>query len=126
MKQKIKRWFLLVLGGVFFSLGLIGILLPLLPTTPFMILAATCFASSSPRFHQTLLNNRWFGADLRRWETSHTMRRATKKRATGLIILTFGFSILLLLGNIVLQGMLLGVALVLLFFLWKIPEEKVG
>ena len=92
MRHKIKRWFLFVAGGFFFALGLIGVLLPLLPTTPFMILAAACFASSSPRFHQALLNNRWFGADLRRWESSRTMKRVTKKRATVLIILTFSFS----------------------------------
>jgi len=126
VKQKIKRWFLFVAGGLFFSLGLIGVLLPILPTTPFMILAAACFASSSPRFHQALLNNRWFGTDLRRWEASHTMRRATKKRATVLIVLTFGFSIVLLLGDLLLQSMLVGIAMVLLFFLWRIPEEKVS
>ncbi|VAW45201.1 Inner membrane protein YbaN [hydrothermal vent metagenome] len=126
MRQKIKRWFLFVAGGVFFSLGLIGVLLPLLPTTPFMILAAACFASSSPRFHQALLNNRWFGADLRRWESTHTMKRATKKRATFLIILTFSFSIVLLWESIVLQGMLFGIATLLLFFLWRIPEKSVG
>lgn len=126
MRQKIKRWFLFVAGGVFFSLGLIGVLLPLLPTTPFMILAAACFASSSPRFHQALLNNRWFGADLRRWESTRTMKRVTKKRATFLIILTFSFSIVLLWESMVLQGMLFGIATLLLFFLWRIPEESVG
>ncbi len=126
MRQKIKRWFLFMAGAVFFSLGLVGVLLPLLPTTPFMILAAACFASSSPRFHQALLNNRWFGADLRRWESTRTMKRVTKKRATLLIILTFGFSIVLLWGDIALQGMLLGIATLLLFFLWRIPEERLG
>jgi len=126
MKQKIKHGFLLVLGGVFFSLGLIGVLLPLLPTTPFMILAAACFASSSPKFHQALLNNRWFGADLRRWETSHTMKRSTKKRATILIVFTFSLSIILLWQAFVLQGLLVSVALLLLFFLWRIPEESVS
>ena len=126
MRQKMKRWFLFVIGGVCFGLGVAGVLLPLLPTTPFMILAAACFANSSPRFHQALLNNRWFGADLRRWENSHTMKRVTKKRATFLIFLTFGFSIVLLWGNIALQGMLFGIATLLLFFLWRVSEEGLG
>lgn len=125
LRSQIKRWFLLVMGGVFFCLGLIGVLLPLLPTTPFMILAAACFASSSPRFHQALLNNRWFGDDLCRWESSRAMSRRTKKRATSAIFITFSVSIAVLWGNVWLQIFLLTVALLLLFFLWRISEDVV-
>ncbi|MCF6298666.1 MAG: YbaN family protein [Thiomicrorhabdus sp.] len=124
MKQHIKRWFLFMMGGLFFSLGLIGVLLPILPTTPFMILAAACFASSSPRFHQALLHNRWFGDDLRRWEATRTMKRQTKKRATVVIVLSFSISIAVLWGSVFLQALLLGIALVLLFLLWHIAEER--
>ncbi len=122
MKHHLRRWFLLTMGGLFFGLGLVGVFLPILPTTPFMILAATCFASSSPRFHQALLNNRWFGDDLRRWEASRTMKKETKKRATTVILATFSVSIAVLWLTPLLQVMLIIIAAVLLFFLWKIPE----
>ncbi len=122
--KKIQHYLLLVMGGFFFVLGLIGVLLPVLPTTPFMILAAACFASSSSRFHQALLNNRWFGEDLHRWEATQTIKRGTKKRATWIIGFSFLSSILILWGHFFLQGVLLIVAILLLFFLWRVPEES--
>ncbi len=123
MTSHLRRYALFFMGGLFF-LGLVGVLLPILPTTPFMILAAMCFASSSPKFHQALLNNRWFGDDLRRWEVSHTMKRSTKKRATVVIVLSFSISVIVLWGELFLQGMLLVIAALLLFFLWRISEEQ--
>ncbi len=124
MTSHLRRYALFFMGGLFFCLGLVGVLLPILPTTPFMILAAMCFASSSPKFHQALLNNRWFGDDLRRWEVSHTMKRSTKKRATVVIVLSFSISVIVLWGELFLQGMLLVIAALLLFFLWRISEEQ--
>ncbi|WP_019557131.1 YbaN family protein [Thiomicrorhabdus arctica] len=123
MTKTLKRHFYFTLGGLFFLIGLIGVVLPILPTTPFMILSAACFARSSPRFHQALLNNRWIGEDLRRWENNQTMQRATKKRATWVIGITFSLSIGLLWGSLGLQLMLLGIALLLLFFLWRVAED---
>ncbi|MBO1923234.1 YbaN family protein [Thiomicrorhabdus sp. 6S3-12] len=119
-----KKPLCFTVGSLAFSLGFVGIFLPLLPTTPFMILAAGCFAKSSPRFHQALINNRWIGADLRRWEREGTMSRATKKRATWVIIATFSISIAILYDRHWLQLMLLGLAAVLLFFLWRVPENR--
>ncbi len=124
MKQFIKKYFYLALGGIFFVIGSIGIILPLLPTTVFMILATSCFAKSSPRFHQALLNNRFFGADLRRWEKNRTMLRSAKKRATIVISLMFSISIILLIGKWEIQIMLAILAMVLLFFLWRVAEQK--
>jgi uncharacterized membrane protein YbaN (DUF454 family) len=126
MTKTLKRHFYFLLGGVFFLTGLLGIVLPILPTTPFMILSAACFARSSPRFHQALLHNRWIGEDLQRWETNQTMQRVTKKRATWVIGITFSLSIGLLWGHVALQLMLLGIAALLLFFLWRVAEEGQG
>ncbi|NPA71748.1 MAG: DUF454 domain-containing protein [Gammaproteobacteria bacterium] len=122
MSTFLKRYFYLLLGGIFFLLGLIGVLLPVLPTTPFMILAMGCFAKSSPRFHQALLNNRWIGKDLQRWEQSHTMLRSTKKRATWVILASFSLSISLVWQQDYLPLMLLVIAGLLLFFLWRVAE----
>lgn len=126
MTEHLKRTIFLVLGSLFFIVGLVGVLLPILPTTPFMILSAACFAESSPRFHKMLLNNRWFGEDLRRWESNKTMKRATKKRATWVIIISFTLSISLLWGNVIWQLVLLCTAILLLFFLWRIAEHAPG
>ncbi|WEJ62981.1 YbaN family protein [Thiomicrorhabdus lithotrophica] len=124
MLHIVKRQMHLILGSVFFLTGLVGIVLPILPTTPFMILAAGCFAKSSPRFHQALLNNRWIGQDLQRWERERTMLRITKIRATWVIVIMFSISIAILMGKFWIQGMLVGIAVILLFFLWRVPESK--
>ena len=124
MTRSLKQSIFIILGCFFFILGSIGILVPILPTTPFMILAAACFAESSPRFHKMLLNNRWFGEDLRRWECHKTMKRTTKKRASWVIVFSFSLSIGILLGHTILQLLLLCTALILLYFLWKITESS--
>ena len=123
MKKSIKQTVFLAFGSLFFILGLIGVVLPVLPTTPFMILSAACFAESSPRFHRLLLNNRWFGEDLQRWERNKTMKRTTKKRATWFILISFTLSISILWGHTMVQLLLLCLALVLLFLLWRIAEN---
>jgi uncharacterized membrane protein YbaN (DUF454 family) len=64
----LHRPLLLVAGLVFVGLGLLGVVLPVLPTTPFMILAVWCFARSSRRLHDWLYHHRLFGPPLRQWD----------------------------------------------------------
>jgi len=68
----------LVLGWMFVALGFIGAFLPLLPTTPFVILAAGCFASSSPRLESWLLDHKRFGPTLREWRLRGAIPRKAK------------------------------------------------
>ncbi|RKZ96543.1 MAG: DUF454 domain-containing protein [Gammaproteobacteria bacterium] len=124
MRTQVKHYLLICLGWLFVILGAIGAVLPLLPTTPFLILALACFAESSPRFHKMLLNNKWFGPPLAQWENSHTVRKKVKFKAMGLIIATFGISILILSGRTGLQLMLVCFCLILLWFVWRLKESE--
>ena len=123
MRKLVTNHLLIVLGWFFVLVGIVGVIIPILPTTPFMILAAAIFARSSPRFHQMLLNNRWFGKVLRDWEERGVLARSIKRKATLLIVLTFSISIAILYEKSVLQLMLVGIAATLLFFLWRIKED---
>ncbi|WP_287930302.1 YbaN family protein [Brevundimonas sp.] len=75
----------MVLGLAFTALGLVGALVPLMPTTVFLILAAGCFARSSPRLEAWLLNHPRFGAALRGWRRHRAVpRRAKQMAVTGM------------------------------------------
>ena len=83
MHSPIKRWGWFILGWAMVALGFIGLLLPVMPTTIFLILAAGCFSHSSPRFEAWLLDHRWFGASIRRWRERGAIPRNAKILAIG-------------------------------------------
>ncbi len=125
MRKKIKKYLLILCGLLSIVLGIIGAVLPILPTTPFLILALACFSNSSPRFHKMLLNNRYFGAALQQWEQDRTITHASKIKAMLLVVLTFSLSITVLHGRLPLQLGLLTLGSVLLIFMWRLKETRV-
>lgn len=102
----------LTAGMLFLGLGLLGVLLPVLPTTPFLLLAAACFARSSPRLHGWLLGHPLFGPPIRNWEENGAISAKAKRLAVGsmaavlLVSLILGLSwkILLLQGALIAVG----------------------
>lgn len=115
-----RRIILIIIGWIAVVLGTLGVVLPLLPTTPFMLLAAWCFARSSPRFHDWLLYRSWFGGYLRHWQKHRAMPSGAKPRAIVFILLTFGVS-LWLVEMMWVRGLLLVILACLLIFMWRIP-----
>lgn len=101
----------LAMGGVFLGLGLLGVVLPVLPTTPFLLLAAGCFAKSSPRLHGWLLGHPVLGPPIRNWEENGAISRPAKRLAVGSMAAVFALSLLLGLGWTVLlaQGLLIAI-----------------
>lgn len=89
------RWALLVAGFVAVGLAGLGVILPVLPTTPFVLVAAACFARSSPRFHDWLLANRVFGPLIADWRTHRGLSRRAKISSVAMMTLIGGLSIAL-------------------------------
>jgi uncharacterized protein len=113
-----------VAGSVALVVGLIGVVLPGLPTTPFILLAAACYAKASPRLHAWLLNHRWFGPMLRDWERDRSLTRRSKTVAILSMTVMVGVSIWSFHGRPLVQAVLLvtgavGVAVVL-----RIPTRR--
>lgn len=118
----LHRPLLLAAGLLFLALGAVGIFLPLLPTTPFLLLAAACFSRSSRRMHAWLLQNRLFGPILREWEERGAIERRIKWFATilmvGLISYPLGFLAIPLSAKILAASSAFGV----LVFIWSRPD----
>lgn len=81
------------LGLLFLLLGSAGLVLPVLPTTPFILLAAWCFARSSEAWHQRLLASELFGPIIDNWERNRCIALRTKVVAIGMMLLAGGASI---------------------------------
>jgi uncharacterized membrane protein YbaN (DUF454 family) len=103
------------LGWFFVALGGIGVVLPLLPTTPFILIAAGCFAKSSPKCHQWLLNNRVFGPVISDWQTHQCITKKTKIIAVCSIILFGGYSVFFAIPTLLYKAIGAGLILIGLF-----------
>ncbi len=122
MQNKAKQYFLISTGWVSIVLGVIGIVLPLLPTTPFMLLAATCFAKSSPRFHQWLLAHSFFGPLINSYQGDKNLPQDVKVKAIIFIWITLSISIFLLkISWLRIVIFFLGIMLTTL--LWRVPSR---
>lgn len=118
--SRFMRSLYLAAGFAALALAVAGALLPILPTTPFLLLAAACFARSSKRFHDKLLANRIAGPIIREWTAHRSIRRDVKRWVYVLMALSFGSSILVM-PTLWLQVMLAVLGIVLTFFIWRIP-----
>ncbi|AEF55286.1 YbaN family protein [Marinomonas posidonica] len=89
-----KKYLFLLLGWLSLITGIIGIYLPLLPTTPLVLLAAWCFSKSSERFHSWLMNHKFFGPIVRDWQSEDGIPKRSRNRA--IIFMWLGMSISML------------------------------
>lgn len=111
------------LGTLFVLLGLLGLFLPVLPTTPFLLLAAACYARSSRRIFDWLLNHPRFGPIIREWREYRSMPYRAKRTALLLIALSFGVSITFFVPGW-LAKLAMGIAgLLLMVWIARIPSR---
>lgn len=115
------RFFWITLGLAALALGTAGLILPLLPTTPFMLLAAACFAKSSPRLHDWLISYRLFGPAIRDWRDYRAISPKAKRMALTAMTAALGLSLMLGLGWRVLAVQAV-VLMVMGSWIWTRPD----
>jgi uncharacterized membrane protein YbaN (DUF454 family) len=91
-KHRLLRALLIAAGTISLVLGAIGIFIPLLPATPFLLLSAACYMRSSERMHNWLMNNRWFGRYIKNYQEGRGIPLKTKVLAISLLWLTIFYS----------------------------------
>jgi len=114
---------LVVAGSGFVALGLAGIFLPVLPTTPFLLLAAACYARASRRFYNALLNSRLLGPAILEWQQHRAIAWRTKLTAIAVMSLTLAASIVFWVENPWLRGLLALFGVALAAWLYRIPSR---
>ena len=117
------RLFFLILGCTCFALGVVGAFLPLLPTTPFLLLAAACWARSSPRFHDWLMNHRVFGPTLRSWRAHRALPPGVKGKAIALLLVVLAGSAWMV-SYPPSRWIIAGVGVALVVFLARLPVRE--
>lgn len=122
-RHTLLRWLLISAGLFCTGLGVIGIFVPLLPTTPFLLLAAACFARSSERFHRWLIEHNHLGPMVRGYLDGSGIPLRAKQTAITLVWLTLPPSALLLVPQIWAKILLLLLALAITWYIWSQPTR---
>jgi uncharacterized protein len=124
-KHKIVRGLLIVAGTFSLALGAIGLFLPILPTTPFLLLSAACYMRSSERLHDWLINNRWFGEYIKNYQAGKGIPMKTKIIALSVMWLAIIYSTCFVVDEImVAQIALLLIAAGVSIHLIRLPTFK--
>ena len=125
MRTVVKRRLLIGAGTLSTGLGIIGIFVPILPTTPFLLLAAACYMRSSERFYRWLINDRIFGAYVRNYIEGKGMPVKIKMFTILLLWLTIALTIVFGVQNIVIKIVLICIAVGVTAHIALIRKRKV-
>ena len=117
----IKKGVFFLFGAVFLILGVIGVLIPILPTTPFLLLSAACFYKSSKRMHSWMFNNRWFGDYIRNYSEGKGISLMAKLFTHSLLWVLILYATFIVVNNLIIQVVLLSIAIEVTIHLIKLP-----
>ena len=121
--RPVRRTALLICGTVSLGLGLLGVFVPLLPTTCFLLVAAWCYARSSPRLYEKLLGARLIGPYLRRYRDDRAIPIHVKIASLVMMWITIGYSIIVV-PNWWARAALLAVAAGVTLHLQRLPSVR--
>lgn len=117
------RALLLVVGTISLVLGLIGVVVPVLPTTPFLLVTAACYGRASARLYAWLLGQPSLGPIIATWQRSRALPPGVKPRALLAVAVTFGISMVLM-DSLPVRVVLAVTCVVLLAFLYRLPVAQ--
>jgi uncharacterized membrane protein YbaN (DUF454 family) len=116
----IWRALLLIVGTASLILGVIGIVLPILPTTPFLLVTAACYARASTRLYEWLIGQRSLGPIISEWRRSRSLPPGVKTRALVAVAITFTLSVIVVDATVA-RVVLVATGVILATFLYRIP-----
>lgn len=120
--EKIKKILLIMIGSISLIVGSIGIILPLLPTTPFLLLSLACFIRSSDRLYDFILNNKYLAPYVKDYMNGNGIPKKVKIRAITLIWITIGFSTIFIIDKSIIRIVLLSTASIVSLYILTRPR----
>jgi len=120
------KLFLIIVGSFSVFLGVIGIFLPLIPTTPFLLLSAYCFMKSSKKMHDCLLNNKYLGHYIRNYYEKKGISYKTKLVVITLLWLSISYSVFFIVDLFILRIILLLIAIIVTIHILKQNTLKIS
>jgi uncharacterized membrane protein YbaN (DUF454 family) len=119
-KIKAKAW--TIAGSLFVGLGAVGLLVPVMPTTPFLLLAAGCYGRGSPRAQRWLMENRLFGKHIKSYQEGRGLNRKAKATSALAVVAGISFSIFYTGMNLIILAILIAVAAAVIFHILSLPN----
>ena len=124
LTSNLSRWVLIIVGSFFAGLGILGIFLPLLPTTPFLLLAAACYIRSSKRLYNWLLNNKWIGRYIKNYLEGKGIPLKSKVLSISALWITIGYSVFFVVNIFLVRIILILIAIGVTIHLLSIRTFK--
>ena len=121
LSLRMKKGFYVVMGTIALAIGFIGMFLPVIPTTPLVLLAAACYMRGSERLHGRLLESKWFGETIRTYQAGQGLRKATKVRAIGLMWIVITISAVFYVEILPVRVVMFGTAILVTRYLYGLP-----
>lgn len=122
--HQFRKFILKILGLIFVGIGAIGVFLPGLPTTPFLLIAVALFARSSPELHRWLFRSRLFGPLLQEWQTYRAIRPSVRYTAFAAVVLGVGSTCLITSAHPTVKVVTCGAGLCGLTVVWRLPVRQ--
>ena len=121
----LKKVIYLTVGSISLAAGLVGVFLPIIPTTPFILLSAWCFFRSSERLFQWVVSNETLGPTIQNYHEGKGITKNTKIRAIVMMWLAITLSVYFFVNNIYLTALLYIIAIGVSVYLYRLPTVKV-
>ncbi|BAC15305.1 hypothetical conserved protein [Oceanobacillus iheyensis HTE831] len=119
--KSIKKAFLLIIGSISLGLGVLGIILPLLPTTPLLLLSAACYIRSSDKLYQWLITNKYVGSYILNYRSGKGIPLKAKIIGVSLLWISILYTIIFVVPLVIVKILLF---LIASYFTWFILKQK--
>ena len=124
MRNSIKKALLVSSGTLSLGIGFVGIFIPLLPTTPFLLIAAACYIRGSKKSYNWLIKNKWFGEYIFNYQEGRGIPFNIKILTILILWITISISSIIYLSNLIIQIILFFIAIIVTIHLIKIKTLK--